>query len=203
MKNDNYDKGFTLVELIIVIAIMAVLVGVVVGAYTRYIVKTKKALDRDAAEKIGLGYTMAMIEYPEVESLLEQFIKEHHCETTVSATVNGVTESYRVVCVVASEKTYFTGGDGHYVGTGFYELLNELSGLRMVDGANYGMMPRYKIKRSGNHPLGGGRKYGVVDRWRICCRVSDRRIEVWSACESGWGGYPEYRVWPDCDDIYK
>ncbi len=43
MRNDN--KGFSLVELIIVIAIMAVLIGVVAPTYLQYVEKSKKTAD--------------------------------------------------------------------------------------------------------------------------------------------------------------
>ena len=44
MKN---NKGFSLVELVIVIAIMAILVGVAVPVYSTYVEKSKKAMDKD------------------------------------------------------------------------------------------------------------------------------------------------------------
>ncbi len=46
------NKGFSLVELIIVVAIMAVLVGVLAPAYLGYVEKTRAGMDETAAEEI-------------------------------------------------------------------------------------------------------------------------------------------------------
>ena len=50
MKRNN--KGFSLVELIIVIAIMAVLIGVLAPAYLRYVEKSRKSSDIQAIDSI-------------------------------------------------------------------------------------------------------------------------------------------------------
>ena len=49
MKN---NKGFSLVELIIVIAIMAVLVGVLAPTYLQYVEKSKKSNDVSTVDSI-------------------------------------------------------------------------------------------------------------------------------------------------------
>ena len=45
MKKEMNNKGFSLVELIIVVAIMAVLIGVLAPAYLQYVEKSKKTKD--------------------------------------------------------------------------------------------------------------------------------------------------------------
>lgn len=51
-KLNKNQKGFSLVELIIVIAIMAVLVGVLAPAFLRYVEKSRKSADVSAIDSI-------------------------------------------------------------------------------------------------------------------------------------------------------
>ncbi|MBR4085023.1 MAG: prepilin-type N-terminal cleavage/methylation domain-containing protein [Lachnospiraceae bacterium] len=52
MKKEMNNKGFSLVELIIVVAIMAVLIGVLAPAYLQYVEKSKRTKDCQAVGSI-------------------------------------------------------------------------------------------------------------------------------------------------------
>ena len=49
---NNKDEGFSLIELAVVIAIMAILVGVLAPAYLRYVEKARRQIDDSAAGEI-------------------------------------------------------------------------------------------------------------------------------------------------------
>lgn len=52
MKKKMNDKGFSLVELIIVVAIMAVLIALLAPQYLKFVERSKKSADRDTVDQI-------------------------------------------------------------------------------------------------------------------------------------------------------
>lgn len=64
MKKTN-NKGFSLVELIIVIAIMAILVGVLAPQYLKYVEKSRVSADKDTLDSFYTACTTAAAD-PEI-----------------------------------------------------------------------------------------------------------------------------------------
>lgn len=60
MKKEMNNKGFSLVELIIVIAIMAVLIGVLAPQYLKYVNNSKVSTDITNAEQIATTINVAV-----------------------------------------------------------------------------------------------------------------------------------------------
>lgn len=60
------NKGFSLVELIIVIAIMAVLVGVLAPQYIKYLDKSKISADKQLADNLRQAITTTMLD-PDID----------------------------------------------------------------------------------------------------------------------------------------
>ena len=74
------NKGFSLVELIVVIAIMAILVGVAVPVYTSYIDKANKATDIQAIDNLNHACEIVALEY-------DVDIKFTYANKTLTATI--------------------------------------------------------------------------------------------------------------------
>ena len=69
MKKEMNNKGFSLVELIIVIAIMAVLVGLLAPQYLKYVNNSKVSTDISNAQDIATAWNVAFADCDDPSTL--------------------------------------------------------------------------------------------------------------------------------------
>ena len=80
MKKDN--KGFSLVELIIVIAIMAVLIGLLAPQYLKFVKKSKVSADVSNGQALATAFNVA---FADGESLSGSYVSTNPMPSGVNA----------------------------------------------------------------------------------------------------------------------
>ncbi len=150
MKRAHDNRGISLIELIIVIAIMGVLIGVISPMFMKYVVKSRKAKDVYTTDEIARAVNVAFIEnqdaYDKFMNIGYGAGKKTLTSATVDATVNGVTRRYDVWLVASNGKqdtnkvsNCFNGGESYFFKTkkdgsdGFYGTINRELGLSTTE----------------------------------------------------------------------
>lgn len=118
MEKKMNNKGFSLVELIIVVAIMAVLIGVLAPAYLQYVEKSKKTTDASA-----IGSVLDAIEIVAADPAIDWVAGASTAKTiTISSSAVASYDSYGTDKVLEAidkiadgSKTKLTGSWGKIV----------------------------------------------------------------------------------------
>ena len=193
------NSGFSLVELIIVIAIMAILAAAIVPALIRYIDKSRISDDMNTAATIGKAVELALGE----EKAWDDYMDLSWAPTpeTVTCNVGGTAETYDVYviasCTAASNYAFKSVKPTGYMDEIFCNSVNANLGISLLNNAadNEGTLP-IKYRRV---PDGGS---GKADHWVICKRKDNTSAEIWLATDTS-NGKPVYRITPNICDEYN
>ena len=122
MKKKN-NKGFTLVELIIVIVILGILAAVAVPAYSRYITRANEAADVAALDSIKTAAIAACAKRGQVSAISVSTNTDTGAVTGVTATVGGnsIVLVGENAATEASDYSTFTTGNSYTLNSSTYK----------------------------------------------------------------------------------
>ena len=184
----NRKRGFTLIELIVVIAIIGVLAAILVPSLIGYIKKSKRRADISTSREIYNGVVAILADN---EDLQEAFVKDNESKGQVTIPDGGTGDTYELYVVCSKDGAKNTGGhqplwsNGSTDSQPFEDALNNMLGT--------GRTPvKYITSDKGKQ----------LNRWFICSRDNSyESVEIWVG--DGSNDTPMFRLWPDTQPDYN
>ncbi|MBQ8965634.1 type II secretion system protein [Ruminococcus sp.] len=221
MKGNIRDnrKGFTLIELIVVMAIVGILAMILVPSLMGYVRKAERKADIETARLIGQQVMLHMAEDPDFEA---SFYCPSGSKADHQVKCAGETYTIRVVARIdGSAKCKSTNNPNRGKGFDFvateYEyvrqVLNDDKNL-IVGGSDGVILPMrsssYEAgtdRNTDSSPKDNGTDASHTDRWLIVHRKSANNargtVEVWAGDSWGkWANGPRVRLWPNPPSYY-
>lgn len=184
----SFKKGFTLVELIVVIAIIGVLAAILVPSMLGYVKRSKRTADISSAKNI---HDAVMQILADGEEPAESFGAHNTTKHNVTVKSEGQNETYTLVVVCSKDGANNNGGNrstwsgGNNEAKAFQDALNNFMG--------HDKTPiKFQKSKSGKN----------LNRWFICYRDPDPiDVEIWVG--DGTTNTPMYRLWPYTDPDFN